>query len=239
MAAPSAIVVPPAVRRLAAFVVVVALALCAWQVQRDGERNAGREAAQQVAEEPVVTDNVPITEALAWRVVRWRGRWEGVPHLIAGRQEKAGLGYGLAQLFVRDDGARLLVDRGWIPAEGVAEVVRQIGEGGAVELVAQLRPAFGNGGAVALAGHGTSIWAAKTWPSIQAATEAKGPLVGVAGGEGGGRQAMEPPLDGFERVPARDDTSLHYAAQWLAIAGIGAIILTPAALRYARRILGA
>jgi hypothetical protein len=55
----------------------------------------------------------------------------------------------------------------------------------------------------------------------------------------GARSAERPPLDGFDVVPPRDDASLHYAAQWLAIAGIGGIILVPAAYRRARGILGA
>jgi surfeit locus 1 family protein len=233
------LVVPPRVRALAGFVAVVALLLCGWQLRRHGERNAGREAALLVAGTPTVGDGDPSDAALAWHVVRWSGRWEGLPHLVSGRQEKSARGYGVAQVFVRDDGRRVLVDRGWVPVEGVGTRVTDLAGQGAGVLTGQLRPAFGSGSVDPIEGHGTRIWPGKAWPSIQAATGTVGPLFAVAGGEDGARSGTAAPLDGFDRVPARDDTSLHYAAQWLAIAGIGAVILSPAALRRARQILGA
>lgn len=239
MSADAPIRVPVGLRVLAVVLGLTALGLCRWQVLRDGERNAGREAALQVADSPVVTENVPVDEALAWRVVRWRGHYEGSPQLLAGRQEKSVLGYGVAQAFVREDGVRLLADRGWIPVESVEGQVSELARSEDAVLVGQLRPATGKTDATPLAGHGTAIWTASAWPSIQAATSTDGPLILVAGGEEGHRTSGRPPLGGFQRVPERDQTSLHYAAQWFAIAAISATILVPGLLRRARQILGA
>lgn len=231
--------IPFGLRAIAAVAALLAFALCAWQVQRHGERNAGRDAALPVAALPVVVENLGVEDGLAWRVVRWRGRYQGVPHLLAGRQQKSGLGYGVAQVFVREDGARLVVDRGWVPAEDVAARVSRLTGGEDEVLVAQLRPASGAGEPLAIAGHGTMIWTAAAWPVIQERLDAPGPLVAVAGGEGGKLTRTEPPLDGFERVPPWDKTSLHYAAQWLAIGCIAAALLFPRLLSRLRQILGA
>lgn len=231
--------IPLGLRAVAGGAAVLAFGLCVWQVRRHGERNAGRDAALPVADMPVVLENLGVDDGLAWRVVRWRGHYEGVPHLLSGRQQKSGLGYGVAQVFVREDGARLVVDRGWVPAEDVAAGVSRLTGGEGEALVAQLRPASGAGEAVAIAGHGTFIWTAADWPAIQERLDAPGPLVAVAGGEGGERTRTEPPLDGFERVPPWDKTSLHYAAQWAAIGCIAAVLLFPRVLRRLRQILGA
>lgn len=239
MAADAPIRVPVGLRVLAVVVGLTALGLCRWQILRDGERNAGREAALLVADSPLVTENVPVDEALAWRVVRWRGHYEGGPQLLAGRQEKSVLGYGVVHAFVREDGVRVLVDRGWIPVDDVGVQVGKLARSADDVLVGQLRPATGKNGATPLAGHGTAIWTASAWPSIQAATSTVGPFIVVAGGEDGRRTSGYPPLGGFQRAPERDQTSLHYAAQWLAIAAISATILVPGLLRRARQILGA
>lgn len=239
MAADAPFRVPVGLRVLAAIAGLLALALCGWQIQRDGVRNAGRDAALVVADAALVTENVPVEEALAWRVVRWPGHFSGVPHLLSGRQEKSGLGYGVVQTFVREDGVRLLVDRGWVPVEGVEGRVAELGRPTPAVLVGQLRPATGRTGMTPVAGHGTAIWTTTAWPSIGDAMSTPGPLVVVAGGEDGSRTSSDPPLGGFTRVPERDQTSLHYAAQWLAIAVIATTILVPGLLRRARQILGA
>jgi len=75
--------------------------------------------------------------------------------------------------------------------------------------------------------------------AVARATASAGPFIGQAGGPTGERTGQLPLLNGFDRVPPRDDTSLHYASQWFAIAVIAAIVLIPSAMQRARKILGA
>lgn len=231
--------VPRAVRALAVFLMCAALTLGGWQVQRDAERNEGRAAALETQGAPVLTAQVPVTAQLAWRVVRWRGRFEGRPHLIAGRQNRSALGYGVAQRFVREDGVALLVDRGWVDAAEVAAAVARTEPSDESELTGQLRPVFGRADVVATPGHGTEIWPAKAWPSIQGATHTRASVYVVSGAEHGGPSANSHALDGFVRVPPRDQTSLHYASQWFALALLAGIALIPGAATRARDFLGA
>lgn len=233
--APAPIVVPPAVRGLGAVVLVVGLGLAAWQLQRDGERNEGREEAEAAAAMPVLTELAPPSENL-WRVVRWSGRFEVPAQLIGGRLERDQRGYGLVQVFRRDDGLRIVVDRGWVPADALEARLAAL-DAGATLLVGQLRPPIGNAGVPPSAGHGTTIWPAKAWPSVVAHAGADPSAIVLAGTESGERASREPPLNGFERVPARDNTSLHYAKQWFAIAILGALTLSGSLLARIRQFL--
>lgn len=232
------VVVPTPVRALAVVVGVAALGLCGWQLVRDRERNEGREAALLVADLPVLTEPAPLGADVAWRVVRWSGRYDGAPELIAGRQHKSARGYGVVQRFVRDDGAAVLVDRGWIPADDVGGQLAEL-RPEATTLVAQLRPTFGRADSEPTLGHGTRIWPAKAWPALTAASGTSPDVVAVAGAEDGGRSANSHAVDGFERVPARDDTSLHYASQWVALAILAAIVAIPGAATRVRDFFGA
>ncbi len=235
--------IPPRVRVLAAFVGTAALCLCVWQGVRHVERNEGREAALRVEGLPVLTEPVAPAPEHAWRVVRWSGRWDGAPELIAGRQHKGRRGYGVAQRFVRGDGVALLVDRGWLDADGLAgelEVLAGQGASGAeAVLVGLLVPTFGNPDASPSAGHGTRIWPAKAWPALMAVTRTDQTLYVASGAEDGSASANSHAVDGFAQVPARDDTSLHYASQWFALAILASIAAIPRAATRIRDFLSA
>lgn len=234
--------VPPAIRVIVAVGMGLALALCAWQVRRDGERNEGREIAIAVADLPALGDADPVDASSAWRMVAWNGRFEGAPELIGGRMEGDALGYGVAQRFMRADGLTVLVDRGWVPADEAERAVARLVSDDEVRLVGQLRPALGSGVAPPVAGHGTRIWPGKAWPSILKTLDGRiyvvlyvvsGPTSKVFEGD------ESEPKGSVVGVPVRDDTSLHYASQWFAISLILGIVLVPAAMKRARHFLGA
>lgn len=232
--------VPVPVRIGAVVVMLLAIALGIWQIRRDGERNAGREAALLVADLPVLPPDAPVGEETAWRRVRWQGHFDGAAHLESGRSDGIYNGYGIFQRFRLDDGRTVLVDRGWVPPEGVAERARATAlDTSAVTLTGQLRPLAGDPGATPVEGHGTRIWPPRSTEVLRLATGSELPLYLMAGPVEGGRTTRTPPLDGFERVPARDDTSAHYALQWFAIALLAGLVAVPKTLTRLRQFVDA
>lgn len=221
----------PVIRAGAVVVILGGLGLCGWQIQRDQERNAGREAAMLVAGAAVLTDGGGEAPA-AWRVVSWHGRYVGTAELISQRVEKDQRGYGLVQRFQREGGETVWVDRGWIPADAVpTRLAAAAGDTGPTVLEGQLRPIEGAADVEPVVGHGGArIWPPKAWASIQATTPASLPLYVVAGRTDGGRNEGGLALDGFEPIPSRDNTSLHYASQWFAVAMVGVVLLLPASV---------
>lgn len=212
------------VRVLAVCASLIAFGLCAWQIRRDGERNEGREAALLVEGAPVLGD---LDAPAPWRRVAWTGSWDEAA-LMAGRPVEGARGYGLLQVFTRADGRRILVDRGGLPADGV-----RLPAPGAGRLEGQIRPAK-SGESAAVEGHGTRIWPHGAWAAAAAALGAEASFF-VVSGAADGAPTGGPGYDGFELVPARDDTSLHYASQWFAIALIGLLLAFPESLFYLRR----
>lgn len=231
--------VPRGVRLGAAFVMVAALALCGWQLRRDGERNAGREIALTLADTAPLGDDVPVDVSAAWHRVAWSGRWDGAPELIAGRMAHEKLGYGLVQRYARADGTVVMVDRGWVPVEALESVSTRLTHQTDAPLTGQLRPATGREDIRPTIGHGTRIWPAKAWGTINPANGVVSGVYVIEGSPTGADNGVPPVENGFAIVPDRDDTSLHYAAQWFAIAAIGGIVLVPSATRWARQFLGA
>lgn len=231
----------PVVRAGAVLLGLGALALGGWQLQRDQERNEGRRVALAVSGSPPLGPADPVEAGAAWRRVDWEGRYFGAPELVAQRIEREERGYGLLQRFERADGLTVWVDRGWVGADGAAETVaRFAAEAGPARLTGQLRPLVGNPGVEPAIGHGgTRIWPPKAWPSVVATTPTSLPLHVVAGALDGSRQPGAAALDGFEPVPPRDDTSLHYAAQWFGIAVVAGMLLLPSSFFRARSFSGA
>ena len=229
----------PAVRVLAGTSMIVALFLCRWQVIRDGERNAGRQRAIEVENEPVLRAPLGQEASVAWRLVEWRGHFDGKPQLVAGRMVADVLGYGVVQRFVTADAEPILVDRGWVPVAGLDDTLRTLETEGSSTLIGQLRPITGSEIVSPVSGHGTQIWPPKSWPALAGAGEANRDLYVLEGASGGQNGAKSPRVSGFDRVPARDDTSLHYASQWLALAVLSGIVLVPGAMQRARHFLGA
>ncbi len=232
--------VPTGLRVGAVVVALLAVGLGFWQVGRHTERNVDREAAMRVVGLPTLGDDDPIDAGAAWREVRWKGHYDGAVHLEASRSDGLNHGYGAFQRFRRDDGRTVLVDRGWVPAEGVAEWARAaFADQTPRVLTGRLQPLGGAPDATPFEGHGTRIWPPRSTLVLRLATGSDLEWFVTAGPPGGVRVTSTPPLDGFAAVPARDDTSAHYALQWFAIAGLAGLIATPGALARVRQILSA
>lgn len=219
-------ILPPASSRVVRIAALLAAGLAVglgfWQVGRHGERNAGRQVAIEVADAPVLGAEIASSPELAWRQVAWPGHFDGTAELMSGRPHGDTLGYGVLQPFRRDNGELLFVDRGWVGADAVDEVIRAATADDHPRILAgQLRPLTGWPGRVAVVGHGTRIWPPREVAAPAGLTGAYDSLYVVAGGPGGGPSAGSPLLDGYDVVPPRDDTSAHYAAQWFAIALVG------------------
>jgi cytochrome oxidase assembly protein ShyY1 len=171
--------------------------------------------------------------------VRWSGRFDAPAHLLAGTQHAGQRGYDVYQAFVRPDGERVLVDRGWIPADAADATVAAALSVDQPTLTGQLRPAPPDDGAVPVEGHGTRIWAPGGQGGIAAAVGAARGVYVVSGNPDGSPTGPGPITDGFVPVPARDNTSAHYASQWAAVALIGLLFAFPGPLLRLRRKMGA
>lgn len=219
------------VRRLAGLTVIVGgIALGIWQLGRDDERNADRTAALAVESLPIMDDAEPVGPGSAWRIVRWHGRYGAPVRAISGRTDGGDLserGYGVAQPFTRVDGSVILVDRGWVSADGVGAAAATLGaDGREVEITGQLRPLEGRGEGPPLAHpSGVEVWPPSAIPAVSRASGATIGLLLVTGKLDGSPTPEALTKDGFERVPERDFTSLHYAFQWFGIAAIGGVLL--------------
>lgn len=220
------------VRIGAACAAVLTFGLCVWQVRRDGERNAGREAAELVVGQPALGDEVRLPEAAAWRELRWQGRWAPEVALMSAEGPEQQRGYAILGVFVRADGERVLVHRGWVPADAAEAAVAalQAAGGGAGTLEGQLRPTTDGGEAPAILGHGTRIWAYGQWAAAAGGLDAHDGAYVVSGTTGGGRSKDSPALDGYIPVPPRDDTSLHYASQWISMSILFTFLALPSAV---------
>lgn len=215
-------------------VVVVGLSLCAWQLRRDGERNEDREAALRKEDAPSLGDDeIPAGgDALpdgsaAWVRVAWSGHYVPGAVLESARSEDHERGYGLLQLFARDRGGSILVDRGWVAVDATTAAVAAADADLAPRLlVGQLRPLPPRGDFPSFTSPGgATIWPPEARGEVAGRLGATVPLHVVAGGADGARTTDHPAADGFTVVPERDDTSLHYASQWFAIAGVGMLLL--------------
>lgn len=223
MTAPVPVYARAGLRVFAALLVVLTLGLCRWQLHRDDVRNAGREQALKVAELPPLADDDPATATFGWRRVEWHGRFVGDVALLAGAQSKDERGYDVVQAWERPDGSRLLVDRGWVSA---ADADAMVGTAVPVSLLTgQLRPLRGDATSAALPGHGTRIWSVGEEAAAAAALTPGTSAFVVAGAPDGGPLPGDPARGGFVAVPDRDNTSLHYASQWFAMALLAAIFV--------------
>lgn len=207
---------------------VIAFVLCGWQLRRDGERNATRASALAAEGAPPLGPTEAVGPHVQWRVVDWSGQYAGTPELFAQRLEKERRGYGLVQRFVRDDGVEVWVDRGWIDSDAARALgTSSPGPEGPTRLTGQLRPMTGAADAEPVTGHGgVRIWPYGAYASLAAAHPAMPASYVVSGRLDGSRGADPVGLDGFA-TPPRDQTSLHYASQWLAIGLLALIAAIP------------
>jgi surfeit locus 1 family protein len=139
------------------FLVLAGTALCVrlglWQLDRLEQRRAFNAQFEAARSQPVLDLNQSVPEdltAMEWRPVRVQGEYD-LENQVALRNQYYGNKYGYHLLTpLRFEGSAVLVDRGWIPAEGNSSPAdwRSYDETGTVEISGQIRsgqtkPSFG------------------------------------------------------------------------------------------------
>lgn len=195
-----------------------------WQVQRAGEREqalAAIAAGDDRPARPLPTERAGL-EALAWYRVRVEGRFlAGRDFLLDNRLVEGRPGFDVLTPFVLDDGRTVLVDRGWVPADGrrPAEPIHLDPAGEQVDAVR---------GRLWRPESGLALWPALArdeggWPRIATRVDY------TALGEALGRELVpavirveEPAPWAFEPRPVEPrfgpERHLGYAFQWFALA---------------------
>ncbi len=212
-----------------AFGVVICLSLSAWQVKRHQIRNEGGVRAIEVQNLPPIGAKElsgPRDQAL-WRRVEAPGRYIDDPVLVSGRSDRERAGYSLLEPFQVDGGPLLVVDRGWVPGDGLEAALAKTDTGDAtVTLIGQLRPLRGDLRALPTESKlaGLVVWSKNAHMNYRDMTFGDKAFDGfvVAGlplepGRNGAYDAI--PVDGYDPIPW-DDTSRNYAIQWAAFAVI-------------------
>lgn len=110
----------PLAAAVAAFVLFAGLG--SWQLQRAGEREAALAAIEAAGtKRPLPLPATGELEALAWHHVRLEGRFLGERQFLLDNRTLAGEpGFAVLTPFALDDGRTILVDRGWVRADGRA-----------------------------------------------------------------------------------------------------------------------
>lgn len=215
------------------FGVAVTVSLGFWQLGRHQDKQALKEQVLAGLDAPVLdgSDLVGDIEEVWFRKVHLTGRWVQPLALTAGRQEFGRVGYGVVQPLLLDNGTRVLVDRGWVPRDGLAEAMESFDQGGSiVTLDGQIRPVERQAGRKGL-GCGTEApkqalppqpgrpetWPPGAWPELlDRLPEPRVDGIVLAGQPilaGEGKKPEPLPVDGYQPLPRMRD-SLSYAFQW-------------------------
>jgi len=216
----------------------VCIRLGAWQLDRLEQRRAFNAQVESMRAMPALDLNREADEDLTkmeWRSVQAVGTYD-FENQTALRNQYNGdqVGYHLiTPLLLADSSTALgasrravLVDRGWIPAEGNAapEDWRKYDEAGEVKVTGQIRlgsgkPAFG-GVADALPGNGQRL---EVWNNLDAAkmsAQSPYPLLPVYIQPNADPNDAEPPIPFQPTLELTEGPHFGYALQWFAFAAI-------------------
>jgi len=114
-----------------------------WQVDRHFQKmGAHHHVAEQVILSPLKNvDFKSIEDSDHWKRVELQGSFQSETALIGGKTEQSQPGYNLMQVFKTTDGTPIMVERGWLPREGINEWYAIAQENATdVPLIGQLRP---------------------------------------------------------------------------------------------------
>lgn len=224
---------PAAWPRIAFALALVALliALGCWQLDRAEQKRALRAAFERQLEEAPIDLALHRAEPLsnhAWRRTRGTGRYEPPILLLENRVRDGRVGYEVLTAFRLEDGARILVDRGWMVAPPRRTDIPDIALPTEVTGVSgRLAPAPSTGIVVGDAAQperlGPDLWRLQhvDFATLDAAF-APGflpMLVYLDEAEPGGYDR------GFTLPAVDDGKHTAYAVQWFALAGAVAILL--------------
>ncbi|MFK7928650.1 MAG: SURF1 family protein [Myxococcota bacterium] len=204
------------------FGVGLTASLGVWQLNRHWGKQAELKEVERGLDLPVLQGDELAGDVsqLMYRKIEVTGRFVPPMSLTNGRKEFGTVGYGVVQPLQIEGGPLLLVDRGWVPRDGLEIALSRIDDSAdSIRLQGPLRPVEGiDGQTVALQREGLpDLWPPGSWPALWDQLPApKVDAVVLAGqpilvGEGKSREPL--PVDGYYPFPKQRD-SLSYAFQW-------------------------
>ena len=202
---------------------VILLGLSGWQFARHVEKNAGVEPARDAAGLPTLDASALEQSPLPlYRHLALPGRFVGPVLLEGGRVLGGQPAYGVVQAFETSAGKRIFVDRGEILSNDRRGALSRLPTPGSVQ--GQLRPVPESRGRTPVnPGDSPEIWRRRSLGSMYDALPDLEPGIylraGPALAKGVAPTASPDLADGYRPASIRTD-SLHYAFQWLAIAGV-------------------
>lgn len=208
---------------------LVMIRLGVWQLDRLEQRrafNAQVESARRQAVLDLNQEHPSDMEQMEWRPVQFVGEYD-FANQVAIRNQYYGnqYGYHLMTPLLSQETA-VLVDRGWIPADGnsVPDDWRKYDEPGEVKVTGQIRsgqgkPAFG-GIADALPADGSRLEVWNNADIEQIASQLPYPVEGIYIQERPELNDEEPPIPFQPELELTEGPHLGYAMQWFTFAAI-------------------
>lgn len=218
---------------LATLLVFAGTALCIrlgiWQLDRLEQRRAFNAQFEAARAEPALDLDQQVPEDVAemeWRAVKVTGEYD-FENQIAVRNQYYGDQYGYHLLTpLRFGGTAVLVDRGWIPAEGNPAPAdwRKYDEAGRVSVSGQIRlgrakPAFG-GVADPLPENGAKLAVWNNADLTRIASQMPYPILPVYIQPEPGANDTEPPIPFQPEIELTEGPHFGYALQWFTFATI-------------------
>jgi len=218
---------------LATFIVIagtlVLIRLGIWQLDRLQQRRAFNAQVESARSESVLDLNEelpPNISGMEWRSVQFAGEYD-FANQVALRNQYYGTQYGYHLLTpLHSNGTAVLVDRGWIPADGnsASQDWRKYDEAGPVMVKGQIRlgqgkPAIG-GVADALPEDGSRLEIWNNADVEKIASQLPYPILRIYIQPNSDASDTEPPIPYQPQVDLTEGPHFGYAMQWFTFAGI-------------------
>ena len=208
---------------------LVLIRLGIWQLDRLAQRRAFNAQVVSARSQPVLDLNQKQPQniqEMEWRPVQFDGEYD-FANQVALRNQYFGTQYGYHLLTpLRSQGTAVLVDRGWIPADGNAapQDWRRYDEAGAVTVAGQIRlgqtkPALG-GVADALPADGSRLEVWNNADVQQIAGQLPYPILPIYIQPSPDAADTDPPIAYQPEVDLTEGPHLGYAMQWFTFAAI-------------------
>ena len=208
---------------------LVLIRLGIWQLDRLAQRRAFNAQVVSARSQPVLDLNQKQPQniqEMEWRPVQFDGEYD-FANQVALRNQYFGTQYGYHLLTpLRSQGTAVLVDRGWIPADGNAapQDWRRYDEAGAVTVAGQIRlgqtkPALG-GVADALPADGSRLEVWNNADVQQIAGQLPYPILPIYIQPSPDAADTDPPIPYQPEVDLTEGPHLGYAMQWFTFAAI-------------------
>jgi len=218
---------------LPTLLVFLGTALCIrlgiWQLDRLEQRRAFNNQVTSMRAMPPLdlsTESFDDIESMEWRAVTFTGEYDFEDQIaIRNQYYRDQYGYHLLTP-LHSNGTAVLVDRGWIPADGnaVPEDWRKYDEPGVVTVTGQIRlgqskPAFG-GVADALPADGSPLWVWNNGDIEKIALQMPYPILKVYIQPDVDYEDTVPPIPYQPDIELTEGTHFGYALQWFTFATI-------------------